>query len=351
MIVLGIDTSFDDTAAAVVDQTVILSNVLSSQLPLYQQWGGVVPSLARQSHQQNIDLVIARALNKTGKNWSQVDCIAVTYGPGLALALEVGIEKAKELAARYNKPLVAVNHMEGHLLSVLAQAPKRVEFFAPQAINQDLFPALGVLVSGGHTEFVLTKQIGEYTIVGQTHDDAMGEAFDKVGRMLGLGYPAGATVELLARKGTPGAVVFPVPMRSVKDANTSFSGLKTAAQRIIESMKIQRDGTLSAQDISDIAYGFQIACITHIQEKLRFALAEYPVNAVFLAGGVAANRKLRVQLRVVTRQHGIPLLVPHPYRMCMDNAAMIAIAGYFKAQRGEFVESPETLDRVPNLRF
>src|SRR5260221_1379836 len=211
MYILGIDTSFDDTAASVIENTTVLSNVLSSQLPVFQEFGGVVPRLARENHEKYIDAVILAALKKARVTWDDIDAIAVTQGPGLSITLEIGIAKAKELATAHDKPLIAVNHMEGHLLSFLAKR-KSSEFLAGSS-EPRFFPTMAVLVSGGNTQFVLASTFGSYEIVGETLDDAMGEAFDKVGRMLGLGYPAGALVEKLARDGTPGACIFPIPMR------------------------------------------------------------------------------------------------------------------------------------------
>jgi N6-L-threonylcarbamoyladenine synthase len=350
MIVLGIDTSFDDTAAAVVEDTTILSNVLSSEIPLYQEWGGVVPRLARQSHEEHIDGTIELALQRAKKTWDDINAIAVTYGPGLAITLEIGIAKAIALSSEKNIPLVAINHMEGHLLSVLAQ-PNRKQSGENNSEQKALFPAMAILVSGGHTQFVVVEDIGKYTIVGETQDDAMGEAFDKVGRMLGLGYPAGALIERFARFGISGKIVFPVPMRSVKNAHTSFSGLKTAAMRIIEPIKQAQNGQLSKQDIADISYGFQKACMTHIEEKLRFALDEHPVHTLMLGGGVAANMELRRVLRKVAKEYGLTLQLPYTKKLCVDNAAMIALAGYFHAKNGEYFTDLSKLDRNPVARL
>ncbi len=341
MIILAIDTSFDDTAAAVVHDTHILSNVLSTQLSVHEQYGGIVPNLARESHKQYIDPVIAMALKKARCSIEQVDVIAVTQGPGLAITLEVGIAKAKELSATYNKPIVAINHMEGHFLSFLAKT------------SVPSFPLLGVLISGGHTQFVLANDIGSYEIVGETKDDAIGECFDKVGRMLGLGYPAGKIVEAFAKKGRDGKVVFPVPMRQVKDANTSYSGLKTAAMRIIEQKKIENGGTLTAMDICDIACGFQTAAITHLTEKLHTAISivgSHKLHGIVLGGGVVANLSVRKQVRAVARSYNLPIYLPPTKKLCVDNAAMIGIAGLYKAQRKEFID-PNSFDRIPNLHL
>lgn len=347
MHILGIDTSFDDTAAAVVSAQTILSNVLSSQLPMYQQWGGVVPRLARENHEQNIAAVIGKALSKAHLSWKQIDAIAITQGPGLAITLEVGLAKAKELSLLHRKPLVAINHLEGHLLSVLAQ-PKTA---GNHTVLENIFPALAILVSGGTTQFVFVSEIGNYEILGETQDDALGEAFDKVGRMLGLGYPAGALVEKLALTGRKGQVVFPIPMQQTKSADTSFSGLKTAAQRIIAALKEKHGGNLSKQDICDIALGFQTACIQHLTQKFEFALALKSPKTIILGGGVASNVALRSKLRQILKQYQLPLLCPYTKKLCVDNAAMIALAGYFNALRGNYVTDTTNLDRLPNARL
>ncbi len=346
MTILGIDTSFDDTAAAVVMDDIILSNVLSSDLSVYQEWGGVVPRLARLSHQKHIDSTVQTALKRARIAMDQIDAIAVTQGPGLSITLEIGITKAKELAIQHKKPLVAVNHMEGHLLSCFAQPNTNTT--NSTAI---VFPAIGILVSGKNTQFVLVKAIGDYTVLGQTQDDAMGEAFDKVGRMLGLGYPAGALIEKLAKKGIPNKIIFPIPMRSIKSADTSYSGLKTAAMRIIDPLKEARGGMLTKQDICDVALGFQTACITHLTEKLLFAIKEEKPKSLMLGGGVGANTRLRARLRSISREYAIPLYLPYTKKLYVDNAAMIALVGVVKAKRGFFVKEIETLDRQPNMRL
>lgn len=347
MNVLGIDTSFDDTAAAVVSDTRILSNVLSSQLPVFQKWGGVVPRLARENHQMHIDSVIALALKQASLTWNEIDVIAVTRGPGLAITLEIGIAKAIELAKLHSKKLVSINHLEGHLLSVLAQRSNTKT--SPK--SETIFPALAVIVSGGNTQFVLTKDVGEYEIIGQTQDDALGEAYDKVGRMLGLGYPAGALVEKLAKDGLVGKIVLPVPMRSVKTADTSFSGLKTAAQRMIAMLKKNPEDSLTKQQICDMALAFQTASLTHLIEKLEMAISMSSPKSLILGGGVAANMTLRTLMREKSKLHGLALYMPYSKKLCVDNAAMIAVAGYFNATKGKFVTDFEDLDRLPNMRL
>jgi N6-L-threonylcarbamoyladenine synthase len=335
MTILGIDTSFDDTAAAIVQDSVVLSNVLSTDLTVHQDYGGVVPRLAREYHQKHLDPVIALALKRGHLNWDDIDAIAVTRGPGMAICLEIGVAKAIDLAKQYQKPVIAVNHMEGHLLSFLAKRKQRT----PVTLGLSPFPLLGILISGGHTQFVYARKVGEYEIVGESQDDAIGECFDKVGRMLGLGFPAGRLVEQLAKEGTPGKVVFPVPMRQIKSADTSYSGLKTAALRIIEKY-----ATVTRQDIADIALGFQIAAVKHLTEKLAFAVQGREIASIAVGGGVICNQYVRNELRAFARKQTLPIFFPYSKKLCTDNAAMIALVAQWKTASNE-------LDRLPTWRL
>ncbi len=346
--ILAIDTSFDDTAVSVTNGITILSNALSTDLSVHQEWGGVVPNLARLHHTANIDAVIDRALRLAHISWTDLEAIAVTKGPGLAIALEVGIARAKELSLEHQIPLIAVNHMEGHLLSFLARPKKKSGGKALEWNMQEIFPAMGVLISGGHTQFVYTKEIGSYAIVGETQDDAIGECFDKVGRMLGLGYPAGKLIEKMAEKGTPGKYLFPVPMRQVKTADTSYSGLKTAAMRMIDGIKDELWGKLSAQDIADVSLAFQDAAIKHLIEKLTFAMQPKPVQSIIVGGGVAANTVVRARLRHLAKEKGIPVYFPYSKKLCTDNAAMIGIAASLHTDQGKVWSDDQLLDRLPN---
>lgn len=335
MNILSIDTSFDDTAVSMTDGNRVLSNVLSTELAVHLEYGGVVPRLARVSHEKNLDRVIALSLKRARMTWQSIDAVAVTVGPGLAICLEIGIAKAKEMAKLHKKPLIPVNHMEGHLLSFLANRTDQISF-----------PFLGVLVSGGHTQFVLCPKIGSYEIVGETKDDAMGEAYDKVGRMLGLGYPAGAVVEKIAQEGREASVIFPVPMRQIKSSETSFSGLKTAAMRIVENA-----GALDRQKTADIAAGFQTASITHLSEKLAFALAQNPsVCALVVGGGVAKNTALRRAIRKLGKEKKLAVYFPNSGKLCTDNAAMIGIAAQF-SKLATFDYDVAIFDRKPTWRL
>ncbi len=348
--ILAIDTSFDDTAAAIVDGIMIRSNVLSTELDVHLEYGGVVPRLARASHEQNIDRVIALALKRAHVDWDAIDAIAVTVGPGLAICLEVGIAVAKSYAKKYKKPLIPVNHMEGHLLSFLAKPYPKDPSLRMQCdratIEHIYFPTLSVLLSGGHTQFVYAKTFGDYEIVGETQDDAMGEAFDKVGRMLGLGYPAAPLVEKMAKDGVSGRFVFPIPMRQIHDSNLSYSGLKTALLRTVEKQE-----RLSRQDVADIASGFQYAAIKHMQEKLERALASSSgVKTLSAGGGVLKNLTVRKTLRKVAKQRGILFCVPPIGKLCADNAAMIGIAAQFSKLATVDYDSA-IFDRKPTWRL
>jgi N6-L-threonylcarbamoyladenine synthase len=330
--ILAIDTSCDETAAAVTQSTKILSNVIDSQINIHAKYGGVVPHLAKRAHENKIEFVVQEAL-KRAKN-PPLDAIAVTVGPGLAPALEVGIDFAKKLAKKFNKPLIAINHMEGHLLSSLANL---------EDYPASIFPALGLLVSGGHTELVLVKAIGSYKLIGQTLDDAAGEALDKLAKMLHLGYPGGPIIEELAKEGDPQAITLPVPLRYSKDLNFSFSGLKTAAMYLTQKNKITQNF------IQNMAASFQQAIAISLCTKLKNAIKQYQPQAVLLGGGVMANLYLRRQIRSTVKP--LPIYLPYSKKLFTDNAAMIGIAAYHHFLKKDFIEDVATLDRQPNLNF
>ena len=350
-LILAIDTSCDDTAAAVTQGTRMLSNVIASQTQLHTPYGGVFPTVAKQAHKENINRVVEVALKRAGIQLSDISAIGVTQGPGLAPALEVGIRKAQELRDATKKPLIAVNHIEGHILSPLTHA--RTVLSGPDIV----LPTLAVVVSGGHTLFVLVKKIGDYEILGSTIDDAAGECLDKIGRMLNLGYPAGPVIEQFAKLGNPQAYQFPLPLTHKKTYDLSFSGLKTYARNFIEALEA-RD-PLSQQQLYDICASVQYSVFRHIVYKLNKILAEYEIKETWLGGGVAANMELRRMMRQALRtfynerkmkESGtshIPLKVPYTRRLCMDNAGMIGVAAGFKLERGEVVETDNELDRKP----
>jgi N6-L-threonylcarbamoyladenine synthase len=349
--ILGIDTSCDETSVGIVRGTTVLSNVVSTQVELHRKYGGVVPSIARREHELRIAPAVAEAFKSAGRNTKKkltpkdIDAVAVTYGPGLAIALEVGIKKAKELALAWNVPLIAVNHMEGHLLSPLglnSRGNGNLEY------SKLKFPVMGLLISGGHTEIVIMQDFGKYEILGQTVDDAVGEAYDKVARMLGLGYPGGKVLSELARSGDPEKYHFPVPMAKDPSLNFSFSGLKTAVYYTVrESEKEGRE--LSKQDVYDLAAGFEKSAIKELQIKLQKAITQQQPKVLLVGGGVSSSAKVRAGIRDVCRAAGVKVYFPVLKNIFTDNGAMIAIAGYFKAQRREFADSD--LDREPGLHL
>jgi N6-L-threonylcarbamoyladenine synthase len=343
MNILAIDTSCDDTSAAVVKNATVLSNVISSQVTLHKEWGGVVPIIAKRAHQDRINLVIAKALQMAKVPLPKIDAIAVTYGPGLAIALEVGVKKAKELAIQLKKPLIAVNHMQGHLYSTFAQS-KGKKTVLPT------LPLLAVLVSGNHAELVLMREHGKFEILGSTLDDAIGEAFDKVARALGLGYPGGAILAQYAKQGNAKAYPFSVPLRQTKDFNFSYSGIKAAVMRLVKEKTNEGARTLSRKEVSDIAASFQRVAVQHILDRTIRALQTYKIESVVVGGGVSANLLLRSELRKICRASDIPIFFPEKKTLCMDNAAMIGVAAWYKAQRQEFVQDIEKLQRDPGLK-
>lgn len=340
MIILAIDTSCDDTSVSVLKDGKILSNAMSSQIQFHKKWGGVVPSIAKRMHAEKIDTVLNKALKEAKVNIEDVDYFAVTYGPGLAIALEVGINKAKELSKQYHKPLVPINHMEGHIYSNFALNKNGKGY-----ITDIEFPYMALLVSGNHSEIIIMKDHGIYEKLGETQDDAVGEAFDKVARMIGLGYPGGAIMSKMAENGDPSRFKFPIPMQHSKDLNFSYSGLKTAVSRVVNEL-----GELSKQDIYDISASFQYAAITELCIKVEKAMSENKVNGLILGGGVSANVYLRKRLREICKGYNIPLFLPLNKKLCTDNGAMIATCAYWKIMSGQFEEIDiDALDRKPRL--
>ncbi len=335
-LILAIDTSCDETCAAVTCGRKVLSNVISSQINIHQKYGGVVPHLAKRAHEAKIEFVFKEALKRAAVAEPQIDAIAVTVGPGLAPALEVGVDFAKNLALKLKKPIIAVNHMEGHLLSSLAN----MEGSDPS------MPALGLLASGGHTQLILVKKIGHYQLLGETLDDAAGEALDKLAKMLKLGYPGGPIVEELARSASLRAIAnpikLPIPLQHSKDLNFSFSGLKTAALYQIQKSKITK------QYIYDMCALFQKAIAISLQTKLSKAIAIYQPQALLLGGGVMSNLYIRRQIRATARP--LPVLLPYSKKLYTDNAAMIGVAAHWHYLKKDFAD-PASLDRQPNLNF
>jgi N6-L-threonylcarbamoyladenine synthase len=336
--ILAIDTSCDETAAAVTDGAKVLSNIIWSQASQHAQFGGVMPSLAQRMHRERIDWVINRALKTARTTPEALDAVAVTTGPGLAIALEVGIQKAKDIAAKYDLPLLPINHVEGHLLSSLAN--KQFDL---------ILPCLGVVVSGGHTEIVLIKSLGRYQILAKTQDDALGEALDKAARMLGLGYPGGAVLEKMAREGNPKAFPLPLPMaRREEQASFSYSGLKTAMWRLTEKVKGNRR-ELSKQEICDLAASFQYRAFQHLDRITDHILKQrgLTVQQMVVGGGVAANMELRKRLRKLGKEHNLKVTFPYSSKLVGDNAAMIGLAAGYKPIRDLRYMNTNEIDRKP----
>ncbi len=329
MIILGIETSCDDSAAAVVKDDRILSNVIAAQA-IHGRYGGVVPEYASRAHLRSLLPVIDTALREARVTMQELDGIAVTYGPGLAGSILVGLNVAKSMALALDIPWVGINHLEGHIFA---------NFLLPE---KPVPPFLCLVVSGGHTQLVVVEDEGRYRTVGRTIDDAAGEAFDKVARVLGLGYPGGPAVASLAEQGDPCAINFPRALMQEGNFNFSFSGVKTAVLYYARSLP---EESLREQ-LANIAASFQAAVVEVLVQKTMAAAKHWQLDTVCLAGGVAANKELRLRLEQAAAAHGCRLIVP-PVALCTDNGAMIARAGVSRLRRGE--RSPDELGPVPSL--
>ena len=342
MKVLGIETSCDETAVSVVEATdtgfLVRSNVVSSQIAMHEKFGGVVPALAAREHAENIEHVFLSALREAGVTDPErdIDLIAVTRGPGLGPALLVGLMFARTLAWKWQKPLVGVDHLDGHIHSN----------WLGRTMPDDLFPALNLVVSGGHTELVLMRDHGDYQILGETRDDAVGEAFDKVARLLELGYPGGPRIANIAKDGNPSAYPLPRPMLDSKDLDFSYSGLKTAVLYLVRDL----GGVLDEQQKADIAASFQEAAIDVLIQKTRRAVRDQSVNAILLSGGVSANALLRERLQALGTELRLPVCIPD-LTYTGDHAAMIAVAGYFSYRKKGTDSSWESVQMDANLRL
>ncbi len=341
-IILSIETSLDDTCAAITIGQRVISNVVSSQTSYHASWGGTVPDIAKRLHQEWLPKVVSLALRQAGN--PALDALAVTIGPGLAPSLEQGISYCQLLATKYQLPIIAVNHMEGHLLSSFA-TNKSGKGSLTSHTGCVMFPALGFLISGGHTELVLMKGIGDYQILGETLDDAAGEAYDKVARLLMLGYPGGPILAEMAKVGTP-HYHLPEPMTTRKDLNFSFSGLKTAARQYLEKEKPE----LTKEFIQDFSASFQRAVFKHLMTRFRRAIDLYSPRMILLGGGVVSNVALRNLTRSIASEYDLPVYFPYSKKLITDNAAMIGISAYYQFLRHDFT-APEKLDRLPNLNF
>jgi N6-L-threonylcarbamoyladenine synthase len=332
-LILAVETSCDETSAAVVAGGVeIRSNIISSQVDVHRQYGGVVPEVASRKHLELVNHVIGQALSDAGVKYGDLSALAVTYGPGLVGALLVGVSTAKAMAFGLDLPLVGVNHLEGHIYA---------NFLVEPGLE---LPALCLVVSGGHTDLVLIEGHGRYRVVGRSRDDAAGEAFDKVARTMGLGYPGGPLIDRLAREGDGESIFLPRAYLEEGSYDFSFSGLKSAVINFLHRAA-QRGETV---DKANLAAGFQRAVVDVLVDKTVAAAGELAVKTVLLAGGVAANSGLRESLAGRAAARGLTLVAPPPV-LCTDNAAMIACAAHYRFLRGE--RAPLTLNAVPDLRL
>ncbi len=333
VLILAIESSCDETAASVVKNgREVLSNIISSQIDLHTIYGGVVPEIASRKHIEKINQVIEEALKEANCSLDDITAIAVTYGPGLVGALLVGVSAAKAISFAANKPLIGVHHIEGHISANFIE-------------NRQLEPPFACLVvSGGHTHLVAVKDYGEYEILGYTRDDAAGEAFDKVARAIGLGYPGGPKIDKISKEGNPEAIKFPRAKVAGSSYDFSFSGLKSAVLNYLNSCEMKN----IAVNKADVAASFQKAVIDVLVEHSLQAIKEYGYEKFAIAGGVASNSSLRAAFKTACELHKIALYQPSPI-FCTDNAAMIGVAGYYEYIKG--VRSGYDLNAVPNLRL
>lgn len=331
--ILAIETSCDETAAAVVKNgREVLSNVISSQIALHTLYGGVVPEIASRKHIEKINQVIEEALAQAGVTLRELDAIAVTYGPGLVGALLVGVSEAKAISFAAGIPLVGVHHIEGHISANFIE-------------NKELEPPFVCLVaSGGHSHLVVVKDYGEYEIIGRTRDDAAGEAFDKVARAIGLGYPGGPKIDRLSKEGNPEAIRFPRAKVEDNPYDFSFSGLKSAVLNYLNSCEMKGE----AVNTADVAASFQKAVVDVLVEHSLAAVKEYGYQKFAIAGGVASNSSLRSAFEAECEKNGIAFFHPSPI-LCTDNAAMIGTAGYYEYLKG--TRHSYDLNAVPNLKL
>ena len=325
-LILGIETSCDETAASLITEDgqgvpIVLSNVVSSQIDVHKEFGGVVPELAARSHTEKIDLIVEKAIKDSGKNITEIDAIAATAGPGLIVCLSVGLSFGKALAATLDKPFIAINHLEGHALS-------------PKLNSKLKYPYLVLLISGGHSQFLSVQGLGKYKRLGTTIDDALGEAFDKTAKLLGIEFPGGPQIEILAQKGDPNKYNLPKPIFNKGGCNLSFAGLKTAVLKISKNINNENEKF-------DLAASFQKTIEKILYKKTKIAFFEFEkLNELkeknfVIAGGVAANKKIREMMINLCNENGYKSIFP-PINLCGDNAAMIGMVGLEKYKIGEF---------------
>jgi len=322
MRILGIETSCDETGVAIYDEEKgLIANQLHTQIALHADYGGVVPELASRDHIRKLAPLLQAALQEAHLTAKDIDGIAYTSGPGLVGALLVGSTVARSLAYAWNIPAIGIHHMEGHLLAPMLEE------------NPPHFPFVALLVSGGHTQLVRVDGVGRYELLGESIDDAAGEAFDKTAKLLGLDYPGGAALARLALKGTPHRFAFPRPMTDRPGLDFSFSGLKTFAANTLHQV-MQEEGELTEQSKADIAYAFQEAVVDTLAIKCKRALKQTGLKRLVIAGGVSANKQLRQTLAELMQQSGGEVFYPQP-QFCTDNGAMIAYAGFLRLKQGQ----------------
>ena len=319
MYILGIESSCDETSVSIVKNGVEeIATVISSQIAIHKIYGGVVPEIASREHIKHITIVLEECLNKANMTMNDIDAIAITYGPGLIGSLLVGLEAAKTLSFIYNKPIIPVHHIAGHI-------------YANSLVKELNFPLLAVVVSGGHTELVYMEKHYSFNKIGATLDDAIGECYDKVARVIGLEYPGGPKIDSLAKTGKD-TYKLPIPMQD-NSYNFSFSGLKSAVINLVHNEK-QRENDIRKEDL---ACSFQKVAITEITSKVEKAINDMDIKNIIVAGGVAANQGLRESLKNLTDKYNIKLTIP-PIKYCTDNATMIAAAGYFAYKEGRIAD-------------
>ena len=331
-IILAIESSCDETSAAVIQNSKILANIVATQ-QVHQQWGGVVPELASRAHQQHIVPVVHKALQEANIAKKELQAVAFTRGPGLLGALLVGASFAKSLALALDIPLIDVNHMQAHILAHFIDDPKPP------------FPFICLTVSGGHTQLVLVRDFLDMEIIGETIDDAVGEAFDKTAKIMGLPYPGGPLIDKWAKEGNPEAFVFPIS--EVPGLNFSFSGIKTAVLYFLQD-RLKQDADFIQKNLPDICASIQHTLIEMLMQKLRRAARETGINHIAIAGGVSANSGLRTALQQEAQKRNWQVYIP-AFAYCTDNAAMIAMAAHYKYQAGEFCE--QDVSPMPRMKF
>lgn len=353
MNILAIDTSCDETAAAVTNDNSVVTNIVWSQASAHAKFGGVMPSLAQRMHEERIDFVINKALGKKHQNLVEIDAIAVTIGPGLSIALGVGVNKAIELAKKHKLPLLPINHLEAHVLSPLARSKNNKE-----PLDTTIFPSFGLVVSGGNTLFVKIEKIGSCEILAETQDDALGEALDKGARMLGLGYPGGAILEKMAKEKVTKQISLPIPLVGQEKRRLfSYSGLKTSLLRYIQSEQQKDENFPNKESVFNLAFSFQDAAFKHLTRTISYIInsSELQTNFLLIGGGVAANIELRKRLNLICKKKNIKMLKPYNTRLCGDNAGMIGVCAYLKIKSQKLslknFYDYSKLDRNPRLKI